>query len=67
MATTLTLHQGQAEAAFQEHPTEVARRALREAAQFEWESGTDDGMQWAGILTRFVNVLPHREPVRGGE
>lgn len=30
---TLTLHQGDAQAEFEEHPTEIARRALMAAAE----------------------------------
>lgn len=51
--TTLTLHQGDAEASFEEHPIEVARRALFAAAELE-----DD--DWAYNLRRFARVLPSR-------
>ncbi len=40
MAPILTLHQGDAEASFVEHPTEVARKALIAAAQTFGSPGT---------------------------
>lgn len=60
MATTLTLHQGDQEAAFVEHPLEVARRALLEAANLERD-------EWAAVMRRFASALPNRSPVRKGE
>jgi hypothetical protein len=67
MAPTLTLHQGEARAEYVEHPIEVARRALREAARLEWESGTDRGRSWAGTLARIVDSLPERAPIKRKE
>ncbi len=48
--TTLTLHQGDAEASFVEHPTEVARKALMAAAEVE----VDGCLKYFGeLLARF--------------
>lgn len=56
MATVLTLHQGDAEASFTEHPIEVARRALLEAAEIE-------GEPWARILCQVAAAIPDRREV----
>jgi hypothetical protein len=56
-ASALTLHQGGAEAVFEEHPTEIARKALMAAVEIE----TPD---WAAVLQRFASALPHRVPIR---
>jgi hypothetical protein len=60
--TSLTVHEGTQSASFDEHPTEVARRALIAAAAVE----SDD---WAAVLRRFASALPRRGPLRqqGGE
>ena len=61
MAPVLTLHQGDAEASFVEHPTETARRALMAAAQVE-------GGRWPELCRRFARALPDRAPImKGGE
>ena len=57
MATVLTLHHGAAQRTFAEHPVEVARRALREAAEIEEREA------WAGIYRRVANSLPDRSGV----
>ena len=54
---TLTLHQGDAAASFEEHPTEIARRALIAAAQVE--TG-----QLADHLRRVAETLPNRGSLR---
>ena len=53
----LTLHQGDAQAEFEGHPTEVARRWLMKAAEIEvgWVSET---------MRRFAAALPRRGPIR---
>lgn len=53
---TLTLHHGDAQAAFEEHPTETARRALTAAAQVE-------SPHLADHLRRFAETLPPRAPL----
>jgi hypothetical protein len=53
---TLTLHQGTAEQVYAEHPIEIARRALREAAEAE-------GPDWASIMLRVASALPERGPI----
>lgn len=53
----LTLHQGDQEAEYEEHPVEVARRALLEAAKLE-----DD--DWAHVMRRFAGALPDRSGIR---
>ena len=60
MAPTLTLHHGDAEAVYIEHPIEVARKALMAAADVE-----DD--EWRSLLRRVALSLPRRAPVRRGE
>ena len=39
-----------------EHPMEVARRALMDAARLE-------GPRWAEIMVRFASALPPRPPL----
>jgi hypothetical protein len=56
MAPVLTLHQGDAEASFVEHPTEVARKALMAAADLE--TG-----RWPELLRRVASELPFRAPI----
>jgi hypothetical protein len=61
MAPVLTLHQGEQEQEFAEHPTEAARRALHEAAAIESPA-------WRDVMLRFASTLPRRAPIRkGGE
>ncbi len=60
MAVVLTLHQGDAERTFSQHPIEIARRALLEAADFEERSGGETSVDWAAPLRRFANALPER-------
>jgi hypothetical protein len=62
MAANLTLHQGDAERTFVEHPVEVARRALLEAADLEQDSG-GNGPEWARIMRRVASALPRRGPI----
>jgi len=50
---TLTLHQGGASQRFEEHPVEVARRALLEAAEIEDET-------WSSTCRRVASLLPER-------
>lgn len=56
MATVLTLHHGAAERTFTEHPIEVARRALLEAAEIE-------DIHMARALRRVAETLPDRNGV----
>jgi hypothetical protein len=56
----LTLYQGDNHQEYEEHPTEVARRALIAAADLE------DGLL-ASHLRRFALTLPARLPIRSGE
>ena len=56
-APTLTLHHGDAQASFAEHPTEVARQALIAAARVE------DG-RLADQMIRFAATFPERRPAR---
>jgi hypothetical protein len=49
----LTLHQGDQQQEFAEHPTELARQALIAAAAVE-------GEDWAYIIRRFARALPNR-------
>jgi hypothetical protein len=58
--TTLTLHQGDEQAEYVEHPTEVARRALLDAAAVETED-------WAAVIRRAASALPRRGPVKNEE
>lgn len=60
MMATLTLHQGERQQEFVEHPIEVARRALIKASEIEDEP-------WAGSCRRVAGLLPHREPLRRRE
>lgn len=53
--TTLTLHQGQAQAEYIEHPIEVARRALLAAASLETEPP-----EWQQRFRRVADALPDR-------
>jgi hypothetical protein len=64
MATVLTLHQGDAKAEYVEHPIEVARKALKAAAEVELASGTEIGEEWSELCKRFARTLPRRGPVR---
>jgi hypothetical protein len=57
---TLTLHQGDAQEDYVEHPTEIARRALIAAAEVEVEG-------WPGLLLRVARALPSRAPLRARE
>lgn len=56
----LTLHQNDRSQDFVEHPVEVARRALRDAAELEWNSGLKNGREWAGLYERMASSLPER-------
>jgi hypothetical protein len=58
---TLTLHQGDAEASFMEHPTETARKALIAAASVEKSCFADQ-------LRRFAETFPDRGSIlaKGG-
>jgi hypothetical protein len=56
MATKLKLHQGDNTAEFEEHPTEVARRALRAAAEVE------QGLLSLSML-QAAESLPKRDPI----
>jgi hypothetical protein len=60
----LTLYHGDAAAEFTEHPVEVARRALREAADHEERSGGED---LAGLMRRLARLMPRRGPIRKGD
>lgn len=51
--TTLTLHQGDTQQEFVQHPVEVARVALYAAAEIE-------GGEWASVILRFASALPNR-------
>jgi hypothetical protein len=53
---TLTLIDGDAQQAFEEHPTEIARKALMAAAEVE-----TDG--WPELLRRSARALPKRGPI----
>jgi hypothetical protein len=54
-----TLIHGDEQTAFEEHPIEVARCALREAAEAE-------SPDWAAVMLRFTSALPERgRMVRG--
>jgi hypothetical protein len=57
----LTLHEGDSQREFVQHPMEVARRALRDAADLESTTGHDD---WAAILRRVASAMPERRPTR---
>ena len=59
MAPVFTLHQGDAEASFVEHPVEVARKALMAAADLETP-------RWAEALRRFAELLPVRTTITNG-
>jgi hypothetical protein len=59
MAPALTLHQGDQQAEYVEHPTETARKALMAAAEVETSA-------WAGILQRVASALPHRPTIMKG-
>ena len=56
MPPTLTLHHGDAEAEYAEHPTITARRALEAAA-------TVEDAEWAPLMRRFARLLPRRAPL----
>lgn len=56
----LTLHHGDAQASFTEHPMEVARRALKAAAELE-----PDG-RMARTLTNIADDLPFRDRLARG-
>lgn len=60
MALSLVLHQGDAQAEYMEHPTEVARRALMAAAAVEVG-------RWPELLRRFGTALPERDPIKREE
>lgn len=45
-----------------EHPMEVARRALMEAAKLEFEENGFDDDLWC-TLKRFAECLPDRDPI----
>jgi len=49
----LTLHLGDAEASFEEHPIEIARKALIAAAELE-------SPDWSAVMLRFASALPPR-------
>jgi hypothetical protein len=53
---TLTVIGGGGERTFEEHPTEIARRALMAAAEVETP-------EWAAVVLRFASALPHRGPL----
>jgi hypothetical protein len=57
--TTLTLHHGENQQEYVEHPIEVARRALMAAAKVE--SG-----RWPELLRRVAQSLPERGAIRKG-
>jgi hypothetical protein len=59
--TMLTLHHGDQEWEYVEHPVEIARRALNEAADLAWAEGDRD---WGGIFARMASSLPDRLPIR---
>jgi len=56
MAPTLILHQGDAQAEYVEHPTEVARKALMAAAEIE--SG-----RWPELIRNAARLLPDRRSI----
>ena len=51
--SALTLHQGEEQQEYTEHPTMLARQALLEAAEVETED-------WAALLRRVARALPNR-------
>jgi hypothetical protein len=61
----LTLHQGEASRQFVEHPIEVARKALLEAADLEGRHSDALGspLTWPDLMRRFASSLPKRGPV----
>lgn len=62
MAPALTLHHGDQQAEYVEHPTETARKALLAAARVE------HGSRLADHLRRFAETLPDRPAImKGGE
>lgn len=58
--TTLTLHHNDERRTYVEHPIEVARRALRAAAQLEEQSNDELGPDWASVMLRMASALPSR-------
>ena len=64
MATVLTLHHGDCTREFVEHPIEVARKALLEAAVLEEQRGdATSALNWADIMRRVASSLPERRPM----
>jgi hypothetical protein len=64
---TLTLHQGENTREYTQHPIEVARRALCEAADLEEAADRD---RLASSMRRVADSLPPRDPImatEGGE
>lgn len=59
----LTLHQGDRKQEFVEHPVEIARRALNEAAKLDYDAGN---LRWASLLSSAASALPNREPIMKG-
>jgi hypothetical protein len=53
----LTLHHGDAQASFAEHPVEGARRLLTVAAEQEQDP------EWCSLFLRFAALLPTRTTV----
>jgi hypothetical protein len=67
MAPTLTLHHGENKRKYEEHPMEVARRALCDAADLEEATGRD---RIAASMRRVAESLPVRDAImttKGGE
>ena len=65
MTSSLTLHQGDEQREFVEHPIEIARRALLDAATLEETADHDTSAPWAGVMRRFASSLPNRGPILG--
>jgi hypothetical protein len=56
MPSALTLHHGDQQAMYVEHPTETARKALLDATQIE-------SLRLADQMRRFADTLPDRRTV----
>jgi len=66
MAPILTLHAGDAKASYREHPIEVARKALLEAADLE--EASNPASSTALSMRLAARSFPRRGPItKGGE
>lgn len=54
MPPTLTLHHGEGQAQYIEHPIQVARRALREAVELDGKAGS---RRWQRLLEDTADLL----------